>query len=308
VKIFITGGAGFIGSAISKSFLDDGNEVTIFDNFSNSSEKKISSTLKIPSVIKGDISDFKSLKKALDNFDAVIHLAAQINVEESIQFPEKTFQVNVKGTENLLQVCTQNKINNLIFASSAAVYGNPEKSPLTENSPISPISPYGESKTQMEQIIKKYSRDFSLNCISLRIFNVYGIGQTDSYAGVITKFLNRIQKNQPLEIFGDGSNSRDFIALEDVTQAFVKALDNIKGKKGNYYNIGTGKSTTIKELAEIMLSICNKNLEIKFKAAKENDIAQSVASIDLAQRELGFNPKTSLLGGLENLKKEQIKY
>lgn len=308
MKIFITGGAGFIGSAISKSFLDDGNEVTIFDNFSNSSEKKISSTLKIPSVIKGDISDFKSLKKALDNFDAVIHLAAQINVEESIQFPEKTFQVNVKGTENLLQVCTQNKINNLIFASSAAVYGNPEKSPLTENSPISPISPYGESKTQMEQIIKKYSRDFSLNCISLRIFNVYGIGQTDSYAGVITKFLNRIQKNQPLEIFGDGSNSRDFIALEDVTQAFVKALDNIKGKKGNYYNIGTGKSTTIKELAEIMLSICNKNLEIKFKAAKENDIAQSVASIDLAQRELGFNPKTSLLGGLENLKKEQIKY
>lgn len=308
MKIFITGGAGFIGSAISKSFLDDGNEVTIFDNFSNSSEKKISSTLKIPSVIKGDISDFKSLKKALDNFDAVIHLAAQINVEESIQFPEKTFQVNVKGTENLLQVCTQNKINNLIFASSAAVYGNPEKSPLTENSPISPISPYGESKTQMEQIIKKYSRDFSLNCISLRIFNVYGIGQTDSYAGVITKFLNRIQKNQPLEIFGDGSNSRDFIALEDVVQAFVKALDNIKGKKGNYYNIGTGKSTTIQELAEIMLSICNKNLEIKFKAAKENDIAQSVASIDLAQRELGFNPKISLLDGLENLKKEQIKY
>ena len=308
MKIFITGGAGFIGSAISKSFLDDGNEVTIFDNFSNSSEKKISSTSKILSVIKGDICDFESLKKALDNFDAVIHLAAQINVEESIQFPEKTFQVNVKGTENLLQVCTQNKINNLIFASSAAVYGNPEKSPLTENSPISPISPYGESKAQMEQIIKKYSRDFSLNCISLRIFNVYGIGQTDSYAGVITKFLNRIQKNQPLEIFGDGSNSRDFIALEDVVQAFIKALDNIKGKKGNYYNIGTGKSTTIKELAEIMLSICNKNLEIKFKAPKENDIAQSAASIDLAQRELGFNPKISLLDGLESLTKEQIKY
>ncbi len=160
MKICVTGGAGFIGSALVKSFLEKNYLITIFDNFSNSSEEKISHLLNNGiTLVKGDVTSYENLQKALNNCDLVVHLAAQISVEESIKKPELTHSINVGGTENLLRACVANKVNNVIVASSAAVYGQPKELPLTESSPLSSIAPYGKSKVEMEKHLQDFQRN-----------------------------------------------------------------------------------------------------------------------------------------------------
>ena len=239
----------------------------------------------------------------MDDSGIVIHLAASINVEDSILNPEKTHNVNVDGSINVFRACVANKVRKIIVASSAAVYGEPENLPVSENSLTNPISPYGESKLNMEKYTQKFSQDNNLDCILLRFFNIYGEGQSDAYAGVITKFMKNISENKPLVIFGDGSNTRDFIAIEDVIDSIHNAISNLDGKRGTCYNIASGRHVSIKELAELMLSISGKKLEIKFELPKKSDIPHSQANIDLAKKELGFYPKISLNEGLEKLLK-----
>jgi len=302
VKFFVTGGAGFIGRSLVNFLLSLGHQVTIFDNFQNSSKEKISFLLeKGANFVEGDITNYNDIQSSLNNFDFVIHLAAQIDVKKSVLDPHQTFEINVAGTINLLKVCILNNIKNFIAASSAAVYGESENLPITEKSKILPISPYGESKTEMEKQIQQHANQNNLNCICLRLFNIYGKGQTDTYAAVITKFKTNIEKNQPLTIFGDGSNTRDFIYIDDVIQAFQRAIEKIDGKRGKCYNIGSGKSTSIKELANLMLSITGKNLEIRYTDPREGDIIHSQTSIVLAKNDLEFSPKISLEDGLRRL-------
>ncbi len=302
MKICVTGGAGFIGSALVKSFLEKNHSVLILDNCSTSSEENVSTLLnKGASLVKGDVRNFEDIEKALNDYDLVIHLAAQISVEESIKKPELTRLINVEGTKNLLRACVAKKVNKIILASSAAVYGQPKKLPLTESSPISPISPYGQSKVEMEKLLEEFSKNYGLNGISLRFFNIYGKGQTDEYAGVITKFMKNISENIQLIIFGDGSNTRDFISIVDVVDSILSAIEKIEGKKGNYYNVATGNFISIKELAELMLSISDKNLDIKYEPPKKGDILHSQTSINLLQKELGFYPKIKLRDGLKKL-------
>lgn len=304
MKIFVTGGAGFIGSHLTASLLKENNKVMIYDDLKNSSKDKISHLLKNGALfVKGDITDYKSLSKSIAGFDCVVHLAAEIDVQESIKFPERTNQVNVTGTVNLLRACVERKVSNVIAASSAAVYGNPKDLPLSENSQTIPISPYGASKLAMENYMQAFSHSYNLNCISLRLFNAYGKDQSTAYAGVITKFMERIAKNKPLEIFGDGSNTRDFVSIEDVIQSIQNAITKVDGKKGNFYNIGSGKYTTIEDLAKLMISISGKSLSIEYKKPRKGDIQHSQTSIWLAQRELGYHPKITLKEGLERLLK-----
>jgi len=276
MNVFVTGGAGFIGSVLVKSLLDKKNQVTIFDDFSNSSEKKIVPLIeKSAKLVKGDIRDFELLKKSIINCDVVVHLAAKTDVDESIKNPELTNEVNVSGTVNVLRACGENKIKNVIALSSAAVYGNPTKLPLTEESTTNPLSPYGASKLAMEHYIQDFSHSYEINTLILRVFNVYGPGQSDASAGVISKFLYNISQNKPLVIFGDGSNTRDFVSIDDVVDVIHNSIDNVEGKKGNSYNIASGKPISIKELAELMLSISGKKLEIKYESAKKGDISHS---------------------------------
>jgi UDP-glucose 4-epimerase len=297
MKILITGGAGFIGRHLVDFLLTKAYEVTIFDNFSNSQRESLSSLVgNDTNIVKGDITKLSDVSDAIKAHDVVIHLAAKISVEESIKNPSETFRINVDGTKNILVACEKYQVRKLIVASSAAVYG--EGLPnvkLTENSKINPISPYGESKAVMEEKIREFVSKYNVNCVVLRFFNIFGIGQSPEYAGVITKFIERITNSKPLQIYGDGMQTRDFVAIQDVVDSIHNAI--LYGKTGTY-NIASGKSVTIKELAEFMISLSGKNLKIQYVAPKKGDIRYSQADITLAKKELEYSPKI----GLEEIK------
>jgi len=191
LKIFVTGGAGFVGRNLVKSLIEKNHNVTIFDNLSNSSEKNIKSLLDKVKFVKGDITNYDDISNSIIGSEVVIHLASKINVQESFANPNLTKRVNVDGTKNLLKACKENHIISVITASSAAVYGDC-KDPnvqLSEDSKTDPISPYGESKLEMEQTVKSFSEQHDINTAILRFFNIYGAGQSPEYAGVITKFF-----------------------------------------------------------------------------------------------------------------------
>ncbi|MEO9276525.1 MAG: SDR family NAD(P)-dependent oxidoreductase [Nitrososphaera sp.] len=302
MKIFVTGGSGFIGRYTVVALLKAGNSVTIYDNQYNSSKTTVRYLIeKGAKFVKGDITNYKQISRSISGFDAVVHLAAQIDVQESIRDPLFTHHVNTTGTLNLLNACIENNVKNIVAASTAAVYGESAKQSISENSPVNPISPYGVSKLSMEFYLKVFSSYHDLNCVSLRFFNVYGAGQSDAYAGVITKFVDCIQKNKSLVIFGNGSNTRDFVSVSDAVSAIQLALEKIKGKKGNCYNIASGKYTTIKDLAYTMISISRKPLQIKYQKARKGDIRKSQPTILLAKKELGYRPKIDLQDGLQEL-------
>jgi UDP-glucose 4-epimerase len=288
LNVLITGGAGFIGRYLAEHLLDN-NQVTIYDNLSNSSIEKISFLIdRGVKFIKGNILDFEKLVESTRNFDVIIHLAAKSDVAESVIYPKDTIDVNVNGTINVLKCCVQNKIKKLIFASSAAVYGNCEL-PITEKSKTEPLSPYGKSKLDAEEQIKIAGNEFC--AIILRIFNVYGKGQNEKYAGVISKFLKNVSENKPLVIYGDGNQSRDFVSVYDVVESFECA---IKSDHSNTYNIASGKSVSINELAEMILLISGKKLDIIHKERKEGDIKNSVVDVTFAEKNLGFSAKKIL--------------
>ena len=297
MKILITGGAGFIGKHLVKNILKNNFQVTIFDNFSNSDRESILDLIKMGAkIIDGDITNIQEISDAVKNHEVIVHLAALISVEESIKNPSKTFHINIDGTKNVLEACKKNNIKKIVVTSSSAVYGECELDfKLSEETKLKPISPYGKSKAKMEQEIIKFVSEYKMNYVILRFFNIFGLGQSSEYAGVITKFIDRIKKNESLEIFGNGMQTRDFISILDV----VNAINNtISSKSNGIYNIGSGKIITIKELAEKMILWSGKKLEIKFLPSKKGDIMFSQADIHLSKKELKYVPKF----GLEEIK------
>jgi UDP-glucose 4-epimerase len=302
MNIFVTGGAGFIGKYLVKSLLEKGHKVTIYDNFCNSDKNSMLKKNEELTIVEGDILDKGKILSSMKNMDLVIHLAAKISVADSIKNPEKTFESNVLGTKNILEGCKNNEIKNLIVASTAAVYGDRNQNDvLDEKSECNPISPYGESKKNMEKVIVEFSKINEINSIILRFFNIYGKLQSAEYAGVITKFFQQIKSNNNLFIFGDGLQVRDFIHIEDVISAFNDTILNLEGNIGKIYNIASGSHITIKDLAKMILEESNKKLEICYLKEKKGDIRFSSASIDLARKEIGFVPKIKLRDGISRL-------
>jgi len=305
MKFFITGGAGFIGRHLIESLLENNHDVTIYEDFSNSSEDNIKNICEHGAlVIHGDLSDYSLLEKSLKDFDFVIHLAAKIDILESITNPEITNKVNVQGTINILRACAKNNIQNIIAASSAAIYGNPEIIPVTEDSVPNPVSPYGADKLSMEFYLRAFANMYNLNTISLRFFNVYGKGQSNAYAGVITKFLKNIERNESIEILGNGNNTRDYVFIDDLIHGILQAIKNIQGQRGNIYNLASGKSTSVNDLAFLMLKISKKKLEIIHKSPRPGDLLFSEVLISKAKEELQYNPKFNLELGLTKLFQE----
>ena len=306
MRIIVTGGGGFIGRHLVKSFLLNNNEVTIFENFSNSSKNDIDELLKNGvNLIRGNLTNYNLLKKSFRNMDHVIHLAANIDIAKSLVAPQKSNLVNVLGTINLLKASHENGIFGIIGASSAAVYGDPLKLPVNEKTIPNPVSPYGADKLSMENYFRAFANAFEMNCVSLRFFNVYGNGQSNSYAGVITKFIERLDSGKSLEVYGDGKNTRDYIYIDDLIHGIHKSLKKIKNKRGSVYNIASGKSYSVLDLAKILNSLYSKNSKIVYKPFRKGDLRHSKASILLSKKELNFKPKYNLKEGLKKMLSER---
>ena len=261
MKIIVTGGAGFVGSHLTELLIKNGHFPIIIDNLNTGKFSYIKKFVDKGKAdfIKLDIRNFNKLMK-LPKCSAVIHLAAIASVIESIDNPSFVNDVNVNGTLNMLEFCRKKKIKKFIFTSSAAIFGNYE-SKITESSPTVPTTVYGSSKLTGEQYCRIYSDLFGITTIILRPFNIYGPRQNDMYAGVISKFMDRLNENKPPIIFGDGRQTRDFIHVHDVARAFYSAL-KYKKKKFDIFNIATGKSTSINKLAKIFL-VATKKLNLR---------------------------------------------
>jgi UDP-glucose 4-epimerase len=295
MKILITGGAGFIGHNLSIYLADKGYEIEVLDSLERSSQRAIeilkSKNIK---VTRMDVRDRK-LKDKLNSFDAVVHCAAYIDVEESTKRALDYINNNVLGTASVAEACVSSGVERLVFISSAAVYGIPKKLPIREDHPLKPISPYGLSKLLGEKIVEYYSS--KLKTVVLRLFNVYGPGQS-SYAAVIKNFSERLLTNKPPIIFGDGKQTRDFIHIRDVCRAIELSL---KSECTGVFNIASGSPVSIEELAHLMISISGVNVSPIYSSPRPGDIDKSWADITKAKEVLGFEPEVSLKDGLKDV-------
>ncbi len=304
-RVLVTGGAGFIGSHFVDKLVSEGYNVRVLDNLSGGKLENLAGHLKAKKVdfVKGDIRDATVVHKCLDNVDAVVHFAAQISVTFSIDHPDFTFDVNSAATQNLLKASAEEAVGKFVLASSCAVYGDPDPRslPIDETVKTSPISPYAESKLLAENYCFQFDKQELLQSVVLRFFNVYGPRQgLNDYSGVITRFIGRIKENKPLIIYGDGSQSRDFVNVKDIVRAVFAAMQNAKAH-GQVFNIGSGKPTSINELAKTLLELAGVNLEVCHEEPRVGDIKHSYGNISKARKVLGYEPKVTLKDGLSDL-------
>jgi len=295
VKFVITGGAGFIGSHIAKHLINKNHEVTVVDNFSRGKLENLSGFEEKIEFQKMDILDLDSLKKIISDSDGIFHQAALTSVPESFILKEKYQNVNVNGTENIFKLAKEFG-KKVVYASSSSVYGNTNVTPISEDSDKNPINPYGITKLDDEKLAKEY-HDLGVSIIGLRYFNVYGVGQTNDYAGVITKFFDQIKQNQSPIVFGDGSHTRDFVSVEDVAKANLLSMES--NTDFSFLNIGTGIPTSVKELAHLMIELYGKSLEIKYDKLPQGDVKESLADVSLAKKLIDWSYETSLKDGLK---------
>jgi UDP-glucose 4-epimerase len=296
-KILVTGGAGFIGSHVVKMLLERGHEVTVLDNLTTGKMERLLDVIDKITFVKGDILEENLIKKIIKGFDAVVHLAALISVDESFEKPYLYYLVNSIGTRKLLHHSIEANLDKFILTSSCAVYGDPIELPIKESHPTNPLSPYAKSKLSAEKQCELYAGANNIKIITFRLFNVYGPGQgLNQYAGVISQFAKRIRNGNPPIIYGSGDQTRDFIFVEDVARYITIALEtNAKG----VFNIGSGSSISIKQLAKIILEIMGRNdLPPIFAPRRCGDITRSMADISLAKKTFSFEPKIGLEEGL----------
>lgn len=294
MKFVVTGGAGFIGSQLVKYLLNENYEITIIDNLCTGRLENLSGFEDKIDFHNLDILELNELRKIVKDSDGIFHLAALTSVQESYLQKEKYDLVNVDGTENIFKLAKEFKIK-VIYASSSSVYGNLTSIPIKEDFSRNPLNPYGTTKLNDEILAEHYSNS-GVEIIGLRLFNVYGIGQTGDYAGVITKFNESIQAGKPPTIFGDGSHVRDFVSVEDVAKANLLAMQS--DFNNGFVNIGTGITTSIAGLANLMIKLSNKTLKPIFTDLPEGDVKASQADVNLAKKLIGWEYETSLEDGL----------
>jgi len=297
MKLTVTGGAGFIGSHLVKYLVEEGHEIFIIDNLSRGQMKNLKDVEKDINFFKIDIRNYSDLREAIRETEGVFHQAALTSVPESYIKKEEYQGVNIHGTENIFKIAQEFDIK-VVYASSASVYGNTTTIPIIEEHSRKPINPYGSTKLEAEYLADKYSKS-GTRIIGLRYFNVYGKGQNPNYAGVITKFQENIMIEKSPIIFGDGSQVRDFISVEDVCHANLAAMKS--NEKNGFFNIGTGMITSIKDLTELMIRLSGKSIKPEYSSLPEGDIKLSQADIHLAANKLSWKPKVTLEGGLDKL-------
>lgn len=310
-RFLVIGGAGFIGSHVVYELLKyDVKEVVIYDNFVRGKESNIRDALKDHrcSIFKdgGDIRDLDILDKAMRGMDGVFHLAAMWLLHCK-DYPRTAFEVNVQGTFNVLEACVKNNISRIVFSSSASVYGDAVEVPMTEEHPFNNRNFYGATKIAGEAMCRAFYDRYGLNYVGLRYMNVYGPyqDQTAAYTGVIPIMFNKIQLNEAPLINGDGSQAYDFITVEDVAKCNILAMK--ANANDEFFNVGTGVQTTIRDLCETILKIKKSNLKVEFIPYQETDqrqlVRNRIGSITKAAEQLGFKYQDELETGLINLDK-----
>lgn len=309
LRVLVTGGAGFIGSHLVDRLFKEDFEVTIIDNFDTGRLENIAphQENKRFNFIKGDIRDFNLVKKLIKDVDAVFHEAALASVTLSVKNPLLANDVNVTGTLNLLKASSDLHVKRFIFASSAAVYGDTPIPQKREDMTLNPKSPYGVSKLAAENYVRLFNKVYGLETVSLRYFNVYGPRQRfdikSTYGGAITIFTNRLLRNLPPVVYGDGKQTRDFVYVDDVIEANMLALNKVKAA-GEVFNIGTGNSISVNQIAETLKEVMNKkDLKNIYDPPRPTDVKHGYADINKAKKILGYTPKFSFKEGLAQLVK-----
>jgi len=300
--VLVTGGAGFVGSHLTEALLKRGCKVTILDNLSNGFVENISHLLNCDNkvnFIQGDVRDTEVCMKAVEGTQVVFHEAAQINPVLAVENPSYDFEINARGTLNMLEAARKKDVKKFIFASTN-IYANPKYLPIDENHPIDLLSPYAASKLSGEAYCIVYCNTYGLETVRLRYTNIYGPRQrsTKNESGVITIFIERVLKGKRPTVFGDGKQSRDFIYISDVVHANILAVES-ENSQGEAFNIGFGEETSINALANTILTIANReDLAPKYGPERTADFRRCVADIAKARKLLSYNPEVTLEIGL----------
>jgi len=296
MKFAVTGGAGFVGNNIVRLLVSKGYSVDVIDNLHTGKLENLDGVLDKIQFHEIDIRESEKIEPILKDVDGIFHEAALTIVQESFQKEKEYFDVNVNGTENIFKIA-QKYNKKVVYASSSSIYGNTKKIPIKEDFERKPINPYGQTKLEDELLAEKYSKN-GLKVIGLRYFNIFGKGQTGSYAGVITQFMRKLNgKDNPL-IFGDGSQVRDFIYISDIAEANLCAMLN--QTENGFFNIGTGIGTKIIDLAKIMIKVYGLKIEPIFQDPLKGDVKISQANMKLANNVLDWKSKINLEIGLKS--------
>jgi UDP-glucose 4-epimerase len=307
MKIMITGGAGFIGSHLCDKYTGEDHTVICLDNFMSGNLVNVRHLLNNRNfkLIKGDVRDYDLLEKIMRDVDVVFHLAAQIHVDRSYIEPKLTYDVNVMGTQNILEVARLHDVSRIIYASTSEVYGSAQYYPIDEKHPLNAPHPYGASKIAADRMCYAYIQTYGMNISIVRLFNIYGPRQRDvGYGGVISIFTRRILNNMPPIIYGDGSQTRDYTYVNDAVSAYDSVLKQ-KEPIGEPLNFGSGREETIIDLANMIIKYSGKKGEIKpvHIEPRIGEVQRLIADPGRAKKLLGWEPVTKLETGLEKFVK-----
>ena len=304
-RILVIGGAGLIGSHVVEELLkEDVKEVIVFDNFCRGTTENLEDALGDPRCrifeIGGDILQTDILNAAMNGVDGVVHLAA-LWLLQCYDYPRAAFDVNIRGTFNVLEACVANNIERLVYSSSASVYGDAVEEPMTEAHPYNNWTFYGATKIAGEHMFKAFHKRYGLEGVGLRYMNVYGPRQDyrGTYIAVMMKILDNLDKGLPPVVYGDGSQSYDFIYVRDTARANVCALKS--EVPFGFYNVGRGIKTSIKELTEMILHIVQSDLAIQYEPAGQTFVTNRVGDAVAAEKDLGFRWTVDLEDGLKRL-------
>jgi UDP-glucose 4-epimerase len=295
----VTGGAGFIGSALVRRLLEEGARVRVVDDFSTGFRQNLGETLERIELLEGDLADLAVARRALEGVDYVLHQAAIPSVQRSVEDPLNTNRANVTATLNILVAARDAQVKRLVYASSSSVYGDAEVLPKVETMPENPISPYALSKLAGEKYSVIFRRIYSLPTVCLRYFNVFGPRQNpDSpYSAVISRFVTAALDGRRPTVYGDGEQSRDFTYVDNVVDANLLAC-TAEGVEGLVFNIGTGERHSLNELLRNLSEIVGNELNPEYTSRRAGDVRHSLANIERAQRLLGYQPQVRFAEGL----------
>jgi len=296
----ITGGGGFIGSNIARYLVESGEKVRILDNFSTGRRENLAGLEEDIELVEGDIRDVFTVMRSLDGIDYILHQAALPSVPRSVADPLTTNNVNLIGTLNLLEAAKDFPIKRIIIASSSSVYGDTDILPKKESLMPAPLSPYAASKLAVEYYAKVFYNVYGVDSVILRYFNIFGPNQdpTSQYSAVVPKFITSILHGNPVTIFGDGEQSRDFTFVDNVVMANILAT-KADGISGEVINIASGVETTINELVEAIESIVGKKAKKVYLPERPGDVRRSLADISKAKKLLGYSVITDFKSGLK---------